>query len=80
MKTQLAKWGNSFAIRIPVTVAKAASLGQGDVVEVKVIGEGAISVRKLSRAAKLRELLRAITRENLHEEIDWRAPKERETW
>ena len=41
MRLQLAKWGNSLAIRLPVECIKAAGLREGDTVdaEVSAIGE-----------------------------------------
>ena len=82
MKTQLAKWGNSLAVRIPKPLAEAATLRQGDQLEMAVEESGAITMRKPKRKRKatLQELLRAITPENVHEETDWGKPKGKETW
>ncbi len=80
MKTQLAKWGNSLAVRIPKVVADAATLRHGDHLEIAVKGPGAIAIRKSKRKKTLRELIRAITPENLHEETDWGKPRGREKW
>lgn len=36
---QVARWGNSLAIRLPAAVVKALSLKEGDNVETRVAGE-----------------------------------------
>ena len=80
MKTQLAKWGNSLAIRIPKAVAEAASLRDGDELEIAAQGNGTIAARKRARKLTLRQLLRGITDENLHNETDWGEARGREQW
>jgi len=54
---QVAKWGNSLAIRLPAAVVKALDLQAGDEVEIHIEGacEFAVS-RKPSREALLRRL------------------------
>jgi antitoxin MazE len=54
---QVAKWGNSLAIRIPASVAQALELQAGDEVEVHVAGARAFAVaRKASREDLLKRL------------------------
>jgi antitoxin MazE len=80
MKTQLAKWGNSLAIRIPKPVADAAKLRSGDHLELDVEAPGSVRIRRPQRQPTLEELIRAITPENRHEEIDWGEPTGKELW
>jgi len=40
VKTQVAKWGNSMAVRIPKNVAEVAKLRPGDNLELSVEGSG----------------------------------------
>jgi antitoxin MazE len=80
MKTQVAKWGNSLAIRLPKPVAEAAKLRSGDPLEVDAEGPGRVRLRKPKRRPTLEELVRAITPENRHEEIDWGEPVGKELW
>jgi antitoxin MazE len=80
MKTQLAKWGNSFAIRIPKPVAAAAKLRSGDMLELDVEGPGAVKVRKSRKRPTLKELVNQITDENRPAEIDWGPPTGKELW
>ncbi len=80
MKTQLAKWGNSLAIRIPKPVADAAKLRSGDALDVDVEGPGAVSIRKPQHEPTLEDLVRGITPENRHSETDWGLPVGKELW
>jgi antitoxin MazE len=73
-KAQLAQWGNSLAIRIPKAVAVAAKLKRGDNLEFKVAGPGALQIRAAKPKRSLSQLVRAITPENCHMEIDWGEP------
>ena len=43
---QVAKWGNSLAVRLPVTVVEALQLKEGDDIEIHVTGERAFEVDK----------------------------------
>ncbi len=80
MKTQLAKWGNSMAVRIPKAVAEAARLRPGDQLELAVEDSGTLRIRKKKSKPKLSQLIRGITPENLHRETDWGAPAGKELW
>jgi antitoxin MazE len=80
VKTQVAKWGNSMAVRIPKNVAEAARLRLGDNLELSVEGSGTVKIRKKKGTSKLRDLLREITTANLHTEADWGAPEGKELW
>lgn len=44
MKLQIAKWGNSLAVRLPVECVRAAGLREGDSVEAEVTPAGAITL------------------------------------
>jgi antitoxin component of MazEF toxin-antitoxin module len=61
MKTQIGKWGNSYAVRIPGTYAKELELEEGMEVEVTRVDEGLL-VSPLKREYTLEELLEKITR------------------
>lgn len=43
---QVAKWGNSLAIRLPASVVKALELHEGDEIEVVIADERVFQVRK----------------------------------
>jgi antitoxin MazE len=80
MKTQLARWGNSIAIRIPKSVAVAAELQEGDQMEMAVEGPGIVKMQKPKSKATLKELIRAINAENRHGGDDWSRPVGEELW
>jgi antitoxin MazE len=80
MKTQLKKWGNSLAVRIPKTVAQAAKLKNGDDLEVDADGPGRVRIRKQKERPTLEQLVSSITSENLHVESDWGEPVGKELW
>jgi antitoxin MazE len=80
MKTQIAKWGNSMAVRIPKSVAEAAKLRPGDHLEMAVDGSGTVRIRKKKKKPKLNDLIRGITAANLHTETDWGGPEGKELW
>lgn len=79
MKTQVGKWGNSLAVRIPGTYAKELDLAEGVELEVTPVN-GGLLLRRPKREYTLEELLAQITPENLHGETDWGAPVGRESW
>jgi antitoxin MazE len=41
---KVAKWGNALAIRLPITVVRELGLKEGDQVDIRVSGEGALVV------------------------------------
>jgi antitoxin MazE len=80
--TQIVKWGNSLAIRIPKPVAEEAGVGEGDPIVVEAVN-GRIQLRPdKKRIPTLQELVAQITPENRyaavktgrargHEDIEW---------
>jgi antitoxin MazE len=66
MRTRVARWGHSLAIRIPKPLAEATGLRPGEKVILEVEGEGLVL-----RPLRLDDLLEAITEANRHEEVDW---------
>jgi antitoxin MazE len=54
---QVAKWGNSLAVRLPAAVIKALKLKEGDEIEIHVTDVRELTVaRKPSRAELLKRL------------------------
>ena len=51
---QVAKWGNSLAVRLPAAVVEALDLREGDQIEIEVAGRHAFEV---SKAPGRRELV-----------------------
>jgi len=79
-ETQLAKWGNSLAVRIPRATVREAGLAEGDRLSVDLAGDGAIVLRSSRRKYSLDELVAGITRKNRHRETDWGPPRGTEFW
>ena len=69
MRTQIARWGNSLAVRLPRQVADDAGLGEGTSVEVAVVG-GIVQVIPAKQTYTLKQLLAGITAENLPDSFD----------
>lgn len=68
MQTQIARWGNSLAVRIPQPLARAAALAEGTAVEL-VVEDGRLVLRpRPSAPPSLADLLAGITPENLPDE------------
>jgi antitoxin MazE len=74
MRAVIKKWGNSAAIRIPSNVLKAAKMQIDDPVDIRE-ERGQIVVAPLRPAScDLAGLLRKITPDNLHDEVDFGRP------
>lgn len=55
---QVAKWGNSLAVRLPAAVVEALTLKEGDEIEIQVAGARAFEIKKMPGASELVERLR----------------------
>ena len=74
MRTVVKKWGNSASVRIPAAVMQAAHLDLDEAVDVRE-ESGRIVIEPAQRKEyDLAELLKGITRENLHDEADFGRP------
>jgi antitoxin MazE len=56
---QVAKWGNSLAVRLPSAVVDALELKEGDDIEIHVIGTREFAVARKPGRAELLKRLRA---------------------
>ncbi len=56
---QVAKWGNSLAIRLPAKIVEALELREGDDIEVRVVQERIFEIAKRPGRQALIERLRA---------------------
>lgn len=73
MKVELAKWGNSYALRIPKKIIEEYDLLEGLVLEREENG----ILLKPSRKQQLRELLKDMKPQK---EIDWGPRRGKEVW
>ncbi len=55
---QVAKWGNSLAVRLPAAVVEALELKPGDVIDIHVKGDRSFAVEKRPGARDLLARLR----------------------
>jgi antitoxin MazE len=69
MKTQMVKWGNSLAIRIPKSVLEEANLKEGDALEIETAADGRLELRRATEIPTLAQLISKITPENQYGEI-----------
>lgn len=54
---KIAKWGNSYGIRIPRDVLRALDLKEGDEVEIKRTSDGELEISRAQRRSKVAEEL-----------------------
>jgi len=80
LKTQVARWGNSLAVRIPKPLAETTKLREGEKLSLSVARDGAIVLRPARRKYRLEELLSKVTSKNRHQETDWGPPVGDEIW
>ena len=79
MNATIQKWGNSLAIRIPMSFAKNIHLHQGSTVNL-VLTKDTIEIHPKKAAKKyvLSEMLKKVNKNNIHPEVDWGPPVGRE--
>ena len=71
MTTTVQKWGNSLAIRIPMSFAKNIRIHKGSAVDV-ILAKDKIEIRpKNSKKYVLSEMVKRINKNNLHLDPDW---------
>ena len=80
MVIKIQRWGNSLALRIPKAFVQEIQLKPGSAVKLSV-HQGKLMVQRISAPAfTLEELLKKVTPQNLHKEIETGPPVGRETW
>jgi antitoxin MazE len=80
MKTQVQKWGNSLALRIPKTLAAESNIEEGSAVNLSFV-EGRIIVETIFEPTyTLDDLLARVAKQNVHAEIDTGVPVCKEVW
>ncbi len=57
---QVAKWGNSLAVRLPVTVVEALGLKEGDEIDIRIAGERAFDIERDRSRERALERMRAL--------------------
>lgn len=80
MLTKVQKWGNSLGLRIPKTFAADAGMQPGSVVDITPERGGLMVRPDHPKKYLLDDLLKGITKRNLHEEVVTGGPVGREAW
>jgi antitoxin MazE len=57
---QVAKWGNSLAIRLPAVVVEILGLKEGDDLEIRVASDGSLEVQRKPTPPEVLARLRAL--------------------
>ncbi len=57
---QVAKWGNSLAVRLPASVVQALNLKEGEEIDLHIAGERSFEVAKQANAKELLARLRGL--------------------
>lgn len=78
--TKVKKWGNSLAIRVPRHIAQDLGLVSDSQLEISSDGRTATIKPKLGKELSLDEMLKGVTPENVHREVDWGEPVGKEIW
>jgi len=80
LKTQIQKWGNSLALRIPKSFADEMGLKQNSSVQL-IIKEGVLVIAPDTESMwTLEELLSQVTEDNIHHEWETGPAKGEEIW
>ena len=80
MKASIKKWGNSAAIRIPSAVLEATAVKLDDEVDIREEAGRIVIEPVREKKYKLDDLLKGITKDNIHGEIDFGGPQGKEAW
>ena len=80
MRSQVQKWGNSLALRIPKSFACDSGLSQGSEVELSVEDGRLVVTPVTSWSMRLDALLDLIDLDNCHPEVETGSPMGNEFW
>ncbi len=80
MRVAVQKWGNDLALRIPKPFAEDVGVQAGTVVDVSVSAGRLVAAPVRSKGISLADLLRRVTKRNLHGETDTGPAVGREVW
>ncbi len=76
MKARIAKWGNSYALRIPKQVVDDLELSENSDLVLQ-IRENSFVISKISKEQQLHELLKNVKPQQA---LDWGPPRGKEVW
>jgi antitoxin MazE len=70
MQTKIQKWGNSLAVRIPKAFVKEAHVAYGTSVDLTVEDGKIVIDPHAEPEYRLEDLLKGVTKRNVHAEVD----------
>ncbi len=74
MIAKAARWGNSIGVRIPRELAKRAGIGIDSTIQIDEADDGIFIKPVRRKEYSLKELVKGITRQNRHNEVDFGRP------
>jgi len=80
MQTRIQKWGNSLAVRIPAPFVKEAQIAYGSAVDLSVEDGKIVIAPHPEPEYRLEDLLKGVTRKNVHAEVSTGQAVGREVW
>jgi len=80
MRTTVQKWGNSLAVRIPVSLSRETGINDGSSIDISVDDSGTIIIKPTTKKYVLSDLLKKINSSNLHDEVQTGDPIGNEVW
>ena len=78
MKTTVRKWGNSLAVRIPKAISDKLSIDEKT--EMEMVARDGLLILEPKHRYILKDMLKGITDENIHGEIDTGTGAGAEEW
>ncbi|HWQ69194.1 MAG TPA: AbrB/MazE/SpoVT family DNA-binding domain-containing protein [Patescibacteria group bacterium] len=78
MTARVQKWGNSLALRLPKALADEFRLEQGSAVELRVVGNKLVIEPHRPPQYRLEDLLKRVSKRNIHPELKTSRPVGRE--
>lgn len=76
---KIAQWGNSLGVRLPQAIAREIGLKAGTMIAISTEGDK-IVLSPAKPKYTLQELLKDVTPEQQHDELDWGEPQGEEVW
>jgi len=80
MQTTIQKWGNSLAVRIPKAFGKEVNVACGTAVDLSVDGGKIVIDPHPKSAYRLEDLLKGVTKRNIHGEVETGDAVGQEAW
>ncbi|MBL0702318.1 MAG: AbrB/MazE/SpoVT family DNA-binding domain-containing protein [Desulfosarcina sp.] len=80
MQTQIKKWGNSLALRIPKSFVLDANLKLNELVDLSIDNEKIIITPVVEKEYSLDKLLEGVSESNLHGEFNTGVPVGKKIW